>query len=169
MSDCGSAYGLAPVRREAVLSTPETTVVTGNGTPRRQSLWLTVVFSVLAVIVLDLAFSQSTLTAPMPDTVDMADMTWVEIRSAIEHGYTVALVPSGGIEQNGAHMVLGKHDYIVRSNADRIARELGRTLVTPVVSFVPEGNYNPPSDNMLFPGTLGVPERVFAQVLEGIA
>jgi creatinine amidohydrolase len=42
-------------------------------------------------------------------------------------------------------------------------------LVTPVVSFVPEGSYDPPSDNMLFPGTLGVPEPVFAQVLEGIA
>ena len=52
--------------------------------PRRRSLWLTAVFGVLAVIVLDLAFSQSTLTAPMPDTVDMADMTWVEIRSAID-------------------------------------------------------------------------------------
>jgi creatinine amidohydrolase/Fe(II)-dependent formamide hydrolase-like protein len=151
------------------MSNSKTTVEIGNGTPRRRSLWLTVVLSVLAVIVLDLSFSQSTLTAPMPDTVDMADMTWVEIRSAIEHGYTVAIVPSGGIEQNGAHMVLGKHDYIVRSNANRIARELGQTLVTPVVSFVPEGNYSPPSDNMLFPGTLGVPEPVFAQVLEGIA
>ena len=151
------------------MGNPETTAVIGTGTPTRRSIWLTVALSVLAVIVLDLAFSQSTLTAPMPDTVDMVDMTWVEIRSAIEHGYTVAIVPSGGIEQNGAHMVLGKHDYIVRSNANRIARELGRTLVTPVVSFVPEGNYNPPSDNMLFPGTLGVPEPVFAQVLEGIA
>jgi creatinine amidohydrolase/Fe(II)-dependent formamide hydrolase-like protein len=116
-----------------------------------------------------MAFSQSTLTAPMPDTVDMADMTWVEVRSAIERGYTVAIVPTGGIEQNGAHMVLGKHDYIVRRAAGRIAKELGRTLVTPVVSFVPEGSYDPPSGNMQFPGTLGVPEPVFAQVLEGIA
>ena len=141
-------------------------MVIGNGATRRRSLLLTAVFGVLAVIVLDLAFSQSTLTAPMPDTVDMADMTWVEIRSAIEHGYTVAIVPSGGIEQNGAHMVLGKHDYIVRSAADRIAHELGRTLVTPVVSFVPEGNYNPPSDNMPFPGTLGVPNRCSPRCLK---
>ena len=105
----------------------------------------------------------------MPDTVDIADMTWIEVRSAIERGYTVAIVPTGGIEQNGPHMVLGKHDYIVRSAASRIARELGRTLVTPVVSFVPEGGYDPPTGNMQFPGTLGVPEPVFAQVLEGIA
>jgi creatinine amidohydrolase len=143
-------------------------VVIGSEMPGR-SLWLTVVLGVLAVAVLATAFSQRTLTAPMPDTVEMADMTWVEVRSAIERGYTVAIVPTGGIEQNGVHMVLGKHDYIVRRAASRIAQELGRTLVTPVVSFVPQGSYDPPSGNMQFPGTLGVPEPVFAQVLEGIA
>ena len=143
--------------------------VIGNETIRWRSLWLTMVSSLFALIVIDMAFSQNTLTAPMPDTVDMVDMTWVEVRSAIEHGYTVAIVPTGGIEQNGAHMVLGKHDYIVRNAANRIAQELGRTLVTPVVSFVPEGSYDPPGGNMQFPGTLGVPEPAFAQVLEGIA
>ena len=151
------------------MSDHEAAPLIGNKTSRRRCLWLTVAFSVLAVAILEMAFSQNTLTAPMPDTVDMADMTWVEVRSAIERGYTVAIVPTGGIEQNGAHMVLGKHDYIVRRAANRIARGLGRTLVTPVVSFVPEGSYDPPSGNMQFPGTLGVPEPVFAQVLEGIA
>jgi creatinine amidohydrolase len=155
--------------REYVMGDHEAAVMIGNKTPRRRSLWLTGVFGVLAVVVLNMTLSQKTLTAPMPDTVEMADMTWVEVRSAIQRGYTAAIVPTGGIEQNGAHMVLGKHDYIVRRAADRIARELGRTLVTPVVSFVPQGSYDPPSDNMLFPGTLGIPESVFAQVLEGIA
>jgi creatinine amidohydrolase/Fe(II)-dependent formamide hydrolase-like protein len=103
------------------------------------------------------------------DTVEMADMTWPEVRSAIERGVTTAIVPSGGIEQNGPHMVLGKHDYIVRSNASRIALALGNALVAPVISYVPEGNYTPPTGNMLYPGTLGVPEPVFAGVLEGIA
>jgi creatinine amidohydrolase/Fe(II)-dependent formamide hydrolase-like protein len=151
------------------MSDHEAAVVIGNETLKSRSFWLPIMFSVLAVIALDMAFSRSTLTAPMPNTVDMADMTWVEVRSAIERGYTIVIVPTGGIEQNGVHMVLGKHDYIVRSAANRIAQELGSTLVTPLVSFVPEGNYDPPSDNMLFPGTLGVPEPVFAQVLEGIA
>jgi creatinine amidohydrolase len=134
--------------------------------PPKRLLWLAFALSVLAAGVLA---SQRTLTAPVPDTVEMADMTWVEVRSAIKRGHTIAIVPTGGIEQNGAHMVLGKHDYIVRSAAKRIAQELGRTLVTPVVSYVPEGSYDPPNGNMQFPGTLGVPESVFAQVLEGIA
>jgi creatinine amidohydrolase/Fe(II)-dependent formamide hydrolase-like protein len=130
---------------------------------------MAIALGILAVLALDAAFSRSSLTAPMPNTVDMADMTWIEVRSAIANGYDVALVPSGGIEQNGSHMVLGKHDYIVHAAAERIAKEVGHTLVTPVVSFVPEGRYDPRSENMLFPGTIGVPEPVFAQVLEGIA
>ena len=147
----------------------ETAQLTRDKPRVRRSIWLTVMFGVFAIAVLEMAFPQSTLTAPMSGTVDMADMTWVEVRGAIDRDYTVVIVPTGGIEQNGPHMVLGKHDYIVHKTANRIARELGRALVTPVVSFVPEGNYNPPNGNMLFPGTLGVPEPVFAQVLEGIA
>jgi creatinine amidohydrolase len=109
------------------------------------------------------------LTAPLPNTIDMIDMTWVEVRSAIEHGYTTVIVPSGGIEQNGPQMVLGKHDYIVRFTAERIALKLGKTLVAPVVSFVPQGDYSPATSNLRYPGTIGVPESVFAGTLEGIA
>ena len=147
----------------------ETAKVTRDKPRVRRSILLSAMFSVFAIIALETAFPQSTLTAPMPDTVDMADMTWVEVRGAIERGFTVVIVPTGGIEQNGPHMVLGKHHYIVHKTANRIAHELGRALVTPVVSYVPEGSYDPPSGNMLFPGTLGIPEPVFAQLLEGIA
>lgn len=109
------------------------------------------------------------LTAGLPTTVRIADMTWVEVRSAIAAGHTRVIVPSGGIEQNGPHMILGKHDYIVGWAAERIAMELGGTLVAPVLSYVPEGEYAPPTGHMRFPGTMGVPEPVFAGVLEGIA
>ena len=127
------------------MSDQEDALAFGNKPPRRRAWWLTIVLCALAVGALVTVFSQNTLTAQMPDTVEMTDMTWVEVRSAIERGYTVAIVPTGGIEQNGVHMVLGKHDYIVRSAANRIAREIGRILVTPVVSFVPEGSFDPPS------------------------
>src|SRR5713226_5040479 len=103
------------------------------------------------------------LTAPLPDTVEIADMTWVEVRSAIARGYTTVIVPSGGIEQNGPHMVLGKHDYIVGWAAAEIAKELGQTLVAPVIPYVPEGDYDPPTGHMRFAGTMGVPEDVYAK------
>ena len=118
---------------------------------------------------LALTITSRPLTAPLPTTLKMADMTWVEVRSAIAQGYTRVIVPSGGIEQNGPHMILAKHDHIVSFAAERIAAELGRTLVAPVISYVPQGGYAPPEGNMRFPGTIGVPDEVYAGMLEGIA
>ena len=138
------------------------------GWTRRLSPWK-VAISVLAGVAVAAALAERPLTAPLPSTVKIADMTWVEVRSAIATGYTRVIVPSGGIEQNGPHMILGKHDHIVGWTAERIAGELGHTLVTPVVSFVPEGTYVPPSGHMRFPGTIGVTDEAFAGVLDGIA
>ena len=102
-------------------------------------------------------------------TREVADMTWIEVRDAIQAGFRTVIVPTGGLEQNGPHMVIGKHDRIVAWAARRIAAELGDALVAPVVSYVPEGGYDPPTGNMAWPGTIGVPPDVFAGVLEGIA
>ena len=102
-------------------------------------------------------------------TREIADMTWMEVRDAVQAGIRTAIVPSGGLEQNGPHMIIGKHDRIVTWAARRIAAELGNALVAPVVSYVPEGDYDPPTGNMTRPGTLGVPPAVYAGVLEGIA
>lgn len=105
----------------------------------------------------------------LPMTREIADMTSPEVRDAVAAGFGTAIVPSGGLEQNGPHMVIGKHDRIVSWAARRIAEELGDALVAPVVSYVPQGDYDPPTGNLAFPGTVGVPGPVFAAVLEGIA
>ncbi len=136
--------------------------------PRRFSLYK-LALAGIAGLAIALAISQRPLTAPLPDTIEIADMTWVEVRSAIARGYTTVIVPSGGIEQNGPHMILGKHDLIVRYAAGRIAAQLDKTLVTPVIPFVPEGDYDPPQGHLRFPGTIGVSEQAFAGVLDGIA
>ena len=106
------------------------------------------------------------LSAPLTEEVHLERLTWVEVRELIDHGKTVAIVPTGGTEQNGPHMILGKHNYVVHYAADRIARELGNALVAPVISYVPEGDPDPPTGHMTFPGTLSVPEPVFEAVLE---
>lgn len=105
----------------------------------------------------------------LPDSLDIADMTWMEVREAVAAGHRTAIVPSGGIEQNGPHMILGKHDHIVRVAARRIARELGDALVLPVLSFSPQGRFEPPEGNLRFPGTIGVTDEAFAAMLDGIA
>jgi creatinine amidohydrolase len=100
------------------------------------------------------------------DSVSMEKLTSYEIRDAIAAGKTTVILPSGGTEQNGPNMAIGKHNFRAVANADDIARRLGNALVAPVIVYVPEGNYDPPTGHLRFPGTLGVPEAVYAQVLE---
>jgi creatinine amidohydrolase len=102
-------------------------------------------------------------------SLEMRSMTSPEIRARIAAGYRHVILPTGGIEQNGPHMALEKHDRIVAFGALEIARRLGNTLVAPVVSFVPEGNFSPPTDNMKWPGTIGLSDAVFEGVLDNIA
>lgn len=131
--------------------------------------WRIAAIALAALALAPVAYPSRTLTAPLPEAVEMKDMTWVEVRSALQAGYTTAIVPTGGIEQNGPHMVLGKHDYLVTYAARQIAKEVGKTLVAPVISYVPEGQFDPPTGHMRFPGTMGVSEQTFAGVLEGVA
>ena len=106
------------------------------------------------------------LSAQTPDTVFLEELTWMEVRDAVGAGTTTVIVPTGGTEQNGPHMVLGKHNYLVKYKAGEIARRLGRTLVAPVMAYVPEGDVDPPTGHMRFAGTITTPPEVFAQVLE---
>ena len=59
------------------------------------------------------SFSQSP-SIPIPDSVFIEELTWVEVRDAIAQGKTTVIIPSGGTEQNGPHMVIGKHNYLVK-------------------------------------------------------
>ncbi len=90
----------------------------------------------------------------------------MEVRDAVGAGTTTVIIPTGGTEQNGPHMVLAKHNYLVKYKAGEIARRLGQTLVAPVMAYVPEGDVDPPTGHMRFAGTITTPPDVFAQVLE---
>jgi creatinine amidohydrolase len=103
---------------------------------------------------------------PRPDSVFLEELTWMEVRDAVAAGKTTVIIPTGGTEQNGPHMVLGKHNYLVTYKAGEIAKRLGNALVAPVVSYVPEGDVNPPTGHMRFAGTITVPQDVFVKILE---
>jgi creatinine amidohydrolase len=105
-------------------------------------------------------------SVPQPDSVFLEDLTWIEVRDAIAAGKTTAIIPTGGTEQNGPHIVLGKHNYLVKYKTGEIAKRLGNALVAPVMAYVPEGEINPPTGHMRFTGTISVPEDVFIKVLE---
>ena len=79
------------------------------------------------------------------------------------------LIPIGGTEWNGNHIVLGKHNARARMLAGRIAQSMGDALVAPVVAYVPEGRIDPPTQHMKHPGTITIPEDAFEKTLESAA
>lgn len=122
--------------------------------------WVLKLTPALILLLLAPAFAQT------PDTVFLEELTWTEVRDALKAGKTTIIIPTGGTEQNGPHMVLGKHNFRIHRNADRIARKLGNALVAPVMAYVPEGELDPPTGHMKFPGTITLPDEYFRKVLE---
>ena len=100
-----------------------------------------------------------------PDTVFLEELTWAESRDLIRAGWTTVIVGTAGTEQKGPHMVDGEHKFVMTYAADKIARALGRTLVAPVVTYVPEGSWDPPTGHMGKPGTITLPEERFVDLL----
>jgi creatinine amidohydrolase/Fe(II)-dependent formamide hydrolase-like protein len=133
---------------------------------------LITVFSVLAVLSSAApakAQVENVPSLPTPASVFLEDLTWVELRDAIAAGKTTVIIPTGGTEQNGPIMVLGKHNYLVRYKAGEIAKQLGNAIVAPVMAYVPEGDIpgaKPAAGHMRFPGTITTPEDAYEKVLE---
>jgi len=96
--------------------------------------------------------------------LQLDSLTWPEVRDALRGGSTTVLLPVGGTEQNGPHMALGKHNVRVARLAERIAAQLGHSLVAPVMPYVPEA-----AGHMRFPGTISVPGDAFTGIVTGAA
>jgi len=123
---------------------------------------------ILAGLTLVLLVSSTPVFAAQ-GSVYLEEMTTVEVAAGVREGRTTIIIPVGGVEQNGPHMALGKHNQRVKVLAGRIAQQLGNAIVAPVVAYVPEGNITPPTEHMRFAGTISVPEAAFKGILEGAA
>jgi len=113
------------------------------------------------------------MAAPNPlepsDSVWIEELTYMEVRDRIADGATTAIVSTGGIEENGPYLATGKHNYILRAICPVIVAELGNALCAPIVPFVPEGNIDPPSGAMHFPGSFSVRDETYHALLVDIA
>ncbi|MGH7695931.1 MAG: creatininase family protein, partial [Gemmatimonadaceae bacterium] len=103
------------------------------------------------------------------NSVWIEELTWIEIRDALAAGKKTIIIPTGGIEQNGPYVAMGKHNVILRGQCESLARRLGNALCAPVVAFVPEGNFDPPSGHMRYPGSISLTEPTFRALLDDIA
>jgi creatinine amidohydrolase/Fe(II)-dependent formamide hydrolase-like protein len=133
----------------------------------------------LAVVILipGPLFAQPTAMTPDPktprpiaalDSVWIEELTWMEVRDALKAGKTTLIIPTGGVEQNGPYLATGKHNVVLRATAEAIARKLGNALVAPVVAFVPEGDIDPPTSHMKYPGTISLTEETYERLLTDI-
>jgi creatinine amidohydrolase len=107
------------------------------------------------------------VTSQVP-SVWIDDLTWPEVRDAIAAGRRTAIVYVGSSEQNGPHMVIGKHNFIARALAQRIAEELGDALVYATLPYAVTGNALTRTGHMRFPGSVSLPPEVFFGVVRGV-
>jgi creatinine amidohydrolase len=123
--------------------------------------------SVLLFILVAAYLSSTAIAAP--PSVHIEELTWTEVRDAIAAGATTAIYYAGSTEQNGPHMATGKHNFVARHVAGRIASALGNALVYPVMPFAPTGSAVEKSGHMRFPGSVSVTDETFAAVARDVA
>jgi creatinine amidohydrolase/Fe(II)-dependent formamide hydrolase-like protein len=133
--------------------------------------------SLLVVLVARAAAPPPSAVTPDPDgprpiaardSVFIEELTWMEVRDALDAGKSTILVATGGVEQNGPYLAAGKHNYILRATTEAIARKLGNALVAPLVPFVPEGEIDPPTEHMKYPSTVSISEDTYERLLTEI-
>jgi len=123
----------------------------------------------LLLLLVALFVGNSHTFAQEPKTVFLEQLTWTEVRDRVRSGTTTIIIPIGGTEQSGPYLALGKHNVRVKALSGKIAATLGNALVAAVLAYVPEGNVNPPTSHMRFPGTITIPNDTFEKILESAA
>jgi creatinine amidohydrolase/Fe(II)-dependent formamide hydrolase-like protein len=98
------------------------------------------------------------------------ELTWMEIRDLMKAGKaTTIIIGTGGVEQNGPYVAAGKHNFVLQTVLPYIARAIPKSLIAPIVKFVPEGRIEPaPSGHMQFPGTISLEQSTFIALLTDI-
>lgn len=66
-------------------------------------------------------------------TLRIEEMTWQQVKQAMEQGYRRVIFALGSIEQHGPHLPLVTDTLIGDALAVRVAEKLGQTLVAPTI------------------------------------
>ena len=90
----------------------------------------------------------------------MEEMTWPEIKTALENGYRTVIIPSGSIEQHGPHLAQISDTTIGEASALDLAKRLGKTLVAPVIRPGLSDHH------LALPGSLSLRPQIFAGLVE---
>jgi creatinine amidohydrolase/Fe(II)-dependent formamide hydrolase-like protein len=109
------------------------------------------------------AAAKQAATGAKAPLVEFEMMTWPEVKAALAAGKTTAIVYTGGTEQRGPQNVNGGHTLMARATAKAIALKLGNAIVMPTLA------YSPNRASADLPGTIGLSNEVFGQMLTEIS
>lgn len=109
----------------------------------------------------DTAIADGVRPIDMLDSVWMEELSWMEVRDQMKAGKTMALLGTGGVEKNGPYTATGKHNYVLQTTLETIARKHGQALVAPLITWEP---CNPDREN-LTPGTFCVTQDTYKALL----
>ncbi|WDV46904.1 creatininase family protein [Clostridiaceae bacterium M8S5] len=90
----------------------------------------------------------------------LEEMTWVQIKKAMDAGVRTVVIPLGAIEQHGPHIAISCDTLLGYSLAEIIARRLEKALVAPAI------RPGLSEDFMEFPGSLTLRESTFRDLIE---
>ena len=134
-----------------------------------------VVLALVHAVSVSQAFAQNRLPLDATRPIEAVDSLWaeeltsMEIRDLIRTGTTIIIIGTGGVEQNGPYVAGGKHNYVLQTVLPYISRAIGKSLIAPIVKFVPEGNIEPStSGHMQYAGTISVESATFESLLTDI-
>jgi len=93
-------------------------------------------------------------------TVLLEEMSWLQIKNAMEAGYKTVVIALGAIEQHGPHLPEGTDSMLGYTMAEALAKELGNALVAPTI------RPGLSEHHMAFPGSLTLRLSTFVAVME---
>ena len=85
----------------------------------------------------------------------LQNLTWPEVRAAVDAGSSSALIAVGAIEQHGPHLPLATDTLIATEVARRVAERMPGLLLGPTLPI------GVSTHHLSFPGTLSVAEQTF--------
>lgn len=90
----------------------------------------------------------------------LEEMTWPEIKDAIETGMKTVIIYAGSIEQHGEHLAEATDTVLAYAEAADLAERLGNALVAPVIRPGLSDHH------MAMPGSITLRPEVFSGIVE---
>ncbi len=105
-------------------------------------------------------------------SVWLENLTTEEVQAAVSAGKTTAIFWASGVHQSGPAIALGKHMFVVRHVAQRVAEELGNALVLPIDPYSPskspDGDPTKKEDHLRFAGSASITNETFGAMVREV-